>query len=69
MRKLRTPLLNAGAWTITWTLCPSKCPCVITAEGASQTDREGKQLNNSRVGAQINYYIKQNSGYGCNKYL
>ena len=25
--------------------------CVTTAEGASQTDLEGKQLNDSRVGA------------------
>jgi len=25
--------------------------CAITAEGASQTDLEGKQLNDGRVGA------------------
>jgi len=43
MRKLRTPLLNAGDSTL--------IGVIITAEGASQTDLEGKQLYDSRVGA------------------
>jgi hypothetical protein len=43
MRKLRTPLLNAGDLTF--------IEVIITAKGASQTDLEGKQLNDSRVGA------------------
>ena len=34
-----------------------------TAEGASHTDLEGKQLNDSRVGAETNDEIKQNPGY------
>jgi hypothetical protein len=35
----------------------------VLRSGASQTDLEGKQLYDSRVGAEINDEIKQNSGY------
>jgi len=43
-RKLTTPLLKAGDSGLT-----VRVGC--TAEGAIQTDLEGKQLNNSRVDA------------------
>lgn len=42
---------------------------VFTPEGASQTDLDGEQINDSRVGAKINCRIKQNLGYGFIEFL
>jgi hypothetical protein len=49
MRKLRTPLLNEGEVVRGQNVLENVFD--ITAEGASQTDLEGKQLNDNRVGA------------------
>lgn len=62
-RKFRTPLLNEGDCYSYAIKLDQMLTIVITAEGASQTDLEGKQLYDNRVGAQINDEIKQNSGY------